>query len=83
MGAKYMATKTYHVISNPEGGWIVKRTGAARASKSFHTKADAVVFARGVAKDSCSELFIHGIDGKIKECDSYGCDPCPPRGSKR
>ena len=27
-----------------------------------------------------SELFIHGKNGRIRERDSYGNDPFPPRG---
>ena len=31
------------------------------------------------AKENRAEVVIHGRDGKIRDSDSYGNDPCPPR----
>ena len=44
------------------------------------TQAEAIQRAREIARNQESELFIHGRNGKIRERDSYGNDPFPPRG---
>lgn len=75
-----MAKKSYHVIARSNGEWSVKKTGAERASGIFPTKKDAVTNARRlVIKSGGGELIIHEKDGRIKERDSYGNDPKPPR----
>nr|MDC2856665.1 DUF2188 domain-containing protein [Ningiella sp. W23] len=37
-------------------------------------------WAKGVAQNQKSELYVHGKDGKIREKNSYGNDPHPPKG---
>ena len=71
--------KDQHVAPNPRGGWSVRHTGAARATRVFETQKDAIDFARRVARKESSELYIHRRDGTIKERDSYGHAPFPPR----
>lgn len=63
-----------HVVRSTDGGWLVKRAGASRASKSFDTQKDAENYARGIAKKNKTELFIHGRDGLIRDRSSYGKD---------
>lgn len=75
-----MSKKSQHVVSNSKGGWDVKRSGAERASKHFGTQAEAIQWAREIAKNQKSELYVHGEDGKIREKNSYGNDSCPPKG---
>lgn len=70
--------KDHHVAPNPKGGWSVVRSGAARATRVFDKKEDAVGFARKLAKRNGAELFVHRRDGTIQERDSYGQDPFPP-----
>ena len=48
----------------------------------FETKADAMDWARELAKKEGLELIPHGMDGKIQNPNSYGNDPCPPRDTK-
>ena len=43
------------------------------------TKKDALDIGRKIAKNNKSELVIHGKDGRIKDKDSYGNDPNPPK----
>ncbi len=74
-----MVKKTVHVLHNPKGGWSVKKGGAERSSLHTSTKQDAVKAARIISQRSSSELFIHGMDGKIQRRDSHGGDPFPPR----
>jgi uncharacterized protein YdaT len=74
-----MARKEWHVVSNPDGGWDVKKPHAMRASIHSETKSEAVDRARKLCKKEGAELVIHGKDGKIQESNSYGNDPYPPR----
>ena len=74
-----MATKGQHVV--PRGGrWSVRRAGAARASSTFDTQAEAIERARDLAKSQGTEVYIHSKDGRIRERNSYGNDPYPPKG---
>jgi hypothetical protein len=74
-----MAKTQKHVVPSTAGGWAVKNAGSGRASKVFPTQAAAVTYARDAAKKEKTELFIHGRDGTIKERNTYGRDPMPPR----
>jgi hypothetical protein len=74
-----MSRDSYHVVSRPDGKWSVRKTGEGRASRGFVTQSDAVAFARSVARNTCSEMIVHGRDGRIRESNTYGKDPCPPR----
>ncbi len=76
-----MTKSNQHVVPK-DGGWAVRKQGAARATKVFGTQTEAVAFARNVAKRNSGELFIHGADGTIRDRKSYGNDPCPPRDKK-
>ena len=51
-----------------------------RATIRTDTQAEAIQRAREIARNQESELFIHGRDGRIRERDSFGNDPFPPRG---
>lgn len=74
-----MAKTQKHVVPSPARGWAVKNSGSTRASKVFATQAAAISYARDAAKKEKTELFIHGRDGTIKERNTYGRDPLPPR----
>jgi hypothetical protein len=76
-----MATnKSYHVIPDPNGGWVVKKGGSERASKRFDTKSDAVEWGRQTSRNQGSDFVVHKQDGRIERMDSYGRDPRPLRG---
>jgi hypothetical protein len=70
----------HHVIRNPAGGWSVRKAGAARAARTFDTQAEAVSYARGLARQSGTELFVHSADGSVRERNTYGHDPRPQKG---
>jgi hypothetical protein len=72
--------ESHHVVSNPAGGWDVKRGGGQRASAHFDTKAEAVDRGREISRNQGTELRIHNRDGRIGSSDSHGNDPNPPRG---
>jgi len=74
-----MSTKGLHVVPS-DGRWSVRRAGASRASKVYSTQKEAIDSARSRARSEGGELYIHGRDGRIRERDSYGNDPFPPKG---
>jgi len=72
--------KNQHVTPHPTGGWQVKGEGNQRATIRTVTQKEAIVIAREIAKNQDSELFVHGTDGRIRQRDSHGNDPFPPKG---
>lgn len=74
-----MPKKNQHVVPHPDG-WAVKPEGGERASSVHDTQAKAIERAREIARNQGSELLIHGRDGRIRERDSHGNDPFPPKG---
>ncbi|GHU36366.1 hypothetical protein FACS1894172_19200 [Spirochaetia bacterium] len=77
-----MARLEHHVVHSPNGGWSVKREGAARASIHTETKSEAMRLGRAMSIRTGSELIIHGMDGQIQHSDSHGHDPCPLKDKK-
>lgn len=71
--------KQVHVTQRPDGDWQAKRGGAERAGSIHGTQADAIDAARNTAINLGGEVVIHGRDGKIRDSDSYGNDPNPPK----
>ena len=72
--------KNQHVTPHPAGGWQVKGAGNERATVRTDTQAEAIATAKSIAQNQQSELFIHGANGQIRERNSYGNDPFPPKG---
>lgn len=73
-----MAKRNQHVV--PLGnGWAVKGEGSKKFTVITDTQKDAITVAKGIAKNNKSELVIHGKDGRIRDKDSYGKDPNPPK----
>ncbi|AOY53688.1 DUF2188 domain-containing protein [Clostridium perfringens] len=60
--------------------WQVKGAGNSKATRIFDTQAEAIAYARELAIKQQSEVIIHGKNGQIREKNSYGNDPYPPRG---
>ncbi len=60
--------------------WAQRGEGNDRVTRSFDRQQDAIDAARQTAKRERSELIIQGEDGQIRERNSYGNDPHPPRG---
>lgn len=69
-----------HVVPRPNGEWAVRSSGASKATKVFETQAAAIKFGRNAARKDGVEIYIHRKDGTIRERDSYGRDPMPPKG---
>ncbi len=74
-----MSPKGQHVVPNG-GRWSVRSSGASRVSGTFDTQREAIDVARERARRQGTELYIHGRDGRIRERDSFGRDPHPPKG---
>ena len=70
-----------HIIPN-NGQWQVKGENAARATKTFDTQEKAIAYGRNIAIHQKSELVIHNRQGRIRDKDSYGNDPCPPKDTR-
>lgn len=74
-----MSKKNQHVVPHADG-WAVQGAGNNRATSVHNTQAEAIDRARGIAQNNKSEILIHGRNGQIRERDSYGNDPFPPKG---
>jgi len=74
-----MQKKGQHVVPR-DGKWGVLRSGGRQVSRVFNTQAEAISHARDQARKEGTELYIHGKNGRIRERDSYGNDPHPPKG---
>ncbi|MHA6327297.1 DUF2188 domain-containing protein [Roseivivax sp. CAU 1753] len=74
-----MAKKNQHVVPH-ESGWAVKGTGNSRASSIHGTQREAITAARESAIRQGGEMLIHGENGRIRERNTYGKDPYPPKG---
>ncbi len=71
--------KNIHVVHG-SNGWKVKQDNAERSSGNFPTQQKAIERAREIAINNGQEVVIHGLNGKIREKNSYGNDPYPPKG---
>ena len=68
-----------HVTKRSDGGWQVKGEGNSKATRVTRTQKEAIDIARGISKSQGTELVIHRADGRIRQKDSHGHDPCPPK----
>ena len=76
-----MGSKDRHVV--PHGSdWAVRRPGAERVASTHDTQREAIDRARDIARQTGGEVVIHRRDGRIRDKDSYGKDPFPPRDTK-
>ena len=72
-------SKNQHVVPHPDG-WAVKGEGNSRATRVYDTQREAIDHGRGIAERQHSELLIHNREGQIRDRDSHGKDPFPPKG---
>lgn len=73
--------KNQHVTTHNKG-WQVKGAGNSKATAIFKTQAEAINKAREIAINQGSEVVIHNRSGQIRNKNSYGNDPCPPKDTK-
>lgn len=74
-----MAGKNQHVVPH-QTAWAVKGSGNQRVTSVHDTQQQAIDAAREIARKQNSELVIHRRDGRIRDKDSHGKDPFPPKG---
>jgi len=73
------STGNQHVVKR-DNGWAVKGAGNKKVTAIAPTQKQAIDIAKAIATNKQSEVVIHGRDGKIRDRNSYGNDPYPPKG---
>lgn len=76
-----MTKKDIHVVPHTDG-WATKKEGAQRAGVVVDTQREAIDRAREQAQRENVEVVIHRKDGTVRDSDSYGRDPNPPKDKK-
>lgn len=76
-----MSKKNQHVVPNGKK-WAVKGAGNNKITKNADTQAEAIKIAKQIAINQKTEVVIHRPNGKIRDKDSYGNDPNPPKDKK-
>lgn len=71
--------KNQHVVTHGSG-WGVRGEGNNKVTSVHPTQREAIEKARAIAVNQNAEVFIHGQNGRIRERNSYGNDPYPPKG---
>lgn len=72
--------KNIHVV--PKGNkWVVKPVGK-KPTSTHNTQQAAIDKAKPAAKQNQGEVVIHRPNGQIRDKDSYGNDPNPPKDTK-
>lgn len=71
--------KNQHVVPHNEK-WGVRGAGNEKVTKVADTQKQAIEIAKEIAKNQKSEVVIHRPNGEIRDNNSYGNDPFPPKG---
>lgn len=73
--------KQVHVVYNGDiDKFQIKQDGAKRSSGNFDTQYQAIERAKEIAINQREELTIHNMRGEVRQKNSYGNDPYPPKG---
>ena len=76
-----MARKNIHVV--PSGNkWAVKQEGVAKPVSTHLTQRTASDAGRRIAQRNQVEIVVHRPNGQIRDKDSFGNDPMPPKDTK-
>jgi len=70
-----------HVVPH-NNSWATRKEGALRVGSTADTQRQAIERAREQAQREKVEVVIHRPDGRIRDSDSYGNDPNPPKDKK-
>ena len=73
--------KNVHIVPNGTG-WQVKPEGSSTPTSTHRTQQAATDAGKRLAQQNQSELVIHRPNGQIRDKDSFGKDPLPPKDSK-
>jgi hypothetical protein len=73
-----------HVVpaTGNSGKFVVKEAGNPKPITRPATQERSIERAIPVAKQNLSDVVIHRRDGSIRDRDSYGHDPVPPKDRK-
>lgn len=72
-------SKRIHVVPHGDD-WATRSEGASRVGSTHDTQAEATEAARSQAQREGGEVIIHRPNGQIRDSNSYGNDPFPPKG---
>ena len=61
------APRVYHISKRKDGKWQVKYANGQRAIKLFPTQAEAIVFAKKLAKSQDGSIRIHSVSGRLRK----------------
>jgi Uncharacterized protein conserved in bacteria (DUF2188) len=75
-------SKNVHVVPVGSGRFAVKQPGNPVPLTPPGTQKQAIDAAKPLATLLGGDVVIHGRDGLIRDRDSYGNDPFPPRDRK-
>lgn len=75
-----MAKKAPVHVTPHDKGWAVTREGNKRPSSVHPTQKQAAQEGQAIAKRDKTEFALHGKDGQIRQKNTYGKDPYPPKG---
>lgn len=70
-----------HIVPHKQG-WAVKREGTKEPLSKHQTQERAQDAGRPIAKRDQTELVTHNRQGQVRDSDSYGRDPLPPKDRK-
>jgi hypothetical protein len=76
-----MNKRNIHIVPT-DSGWAVRREGEKQPLSEHRTQENADRAGRPIARRDGVEIVIHGRDGKIRDKDSFGHDPDPPKDKK-
>lgn len=76
-----MSKKDIHVVPHGDG-WATRKEGTQRVGRTADTQKQAYDQARQQAKREKVEVVIHRPDGSIRNSNSFGNDPNPPKDRK-
>jgi len=70
-----------HVVHRSNGSWAILGEGNSRDTLHVETQLQAFSTAKEIANNQGEDVIIHGLNGKIRERNTY-CKPdyFPPRG---
>ena len=77
--SKSQKGRNQHIVPHVDG-WAVKGAGAQKATRVTKTQQEAMDIGRTIAQNQGSERIVHGENGRIRQKNSYGHDPHPPKG---
>ena len=63
----YNGPRIYHISKREDKMWQVKFATGKKAIKLFPTQAEAIVFAKKLAKSQAGSIRVHSLKGKIRK----------------